>query len=168
MAETPRSYFHREAASVRSAELLNFKLTHPKKQLTTAQKAGIRYEQKVFSHLIDELPLKITFHPAFRFNNGKKYDEYAIPDALHFAADGTINIIEIKLTHTADAWHQLNKFYLPIIQKVYPEKKINCIEICRSYDSTIKLPSSTTIIDVLSVFCASYQPSYGVYIWSER
>lgn len=147
------------------AELLAFPLRHPKSRTTVAQRAGLRYETKAFLHLIFRLDHEVMCHPAFKFSNHTHLTEYAIPDAIYISKN-TLTIFEIKLRHTADAWHQLNKLYLPILQKAYPAMHINLCEVCRYYDPTVKLQGSTTLLDDVVQFASAPQQSYGIYIWN--
>ena len=163
---TPPTYAKREAGEVKSAKLLPFKLQHPKTKHTYAQRAGLLFERKAFLHLEKELGA-VLFHPAFRFNSGKRFDEHAIPDALYIH-DNILTIFEIKLSHTADAWYQLKLLYLPIVSKVYPDFHINLVEICKSYDPSIRLAETPEIIDSLHHFCCTPKPTFGVYIWRGR
>lgn len=157
----------RDATACRSAQLLDFKLHHPKRKQSHAQRAGIRYEKKTLKHLSLELPEPVMYHPAFRFNAGTPYDEHAIPDAIYLH-EGTLTIFEIKLKHTADAWFQLNKLYKPILARAYPGARINLCEICRDYDPSIRLPGRIEKLDTLDAFVSTPQDAYGIYLYSGR
>jgi hypothetical protein len=168
---TPPVHAKREAGDVQRAELLEFKLKHPNaaKRRSYAQQLGLRYERKVLVHLLETLDKNVIFQPAFRFRSaGTAFDQFAIPDALYLSPSNVLTIFEIKLRHTADAWYQLKRLYLPIIQKAYPAiDRINLVEICANYDNSIKLPS-TTIVDDLAAWTAEARPQFGVYLWSGR
>jgi hypothetical protein len=165
MTLTPPTYATRVAGNVRSAELLTFDLNHPKgKKKTVAQKLGLAYERKALKMIENELDTLICPHPTFRYNSGHGLDQYAIPDAIYLK-DEVLTIFEIKLSHSADAWHQLNNLYKPIVQKAYPHLHINLCEVCRNYDRSIKLPR-VEFVDDLARFASSKQDKFGIYIWS--
>jgi hypothetical protein len=165
---TPPRYSTRDATDCRSAQLIPFPPRHKQtKRPSPAQKLGLRYEVKAFKHLSMELDSAVFFHPAFRFNAGKPFDEHAIPDAIYLH-EGILTIFEIKLKHTADAWYQLRKLYLPVVQKAYPGAEINLCEICREYDPSIRLAGDVTFVENLNHFVARRSPAFGIYIWSGR
>ena len=168
---TPPTYAKRNAEDVVTAELLKFKLYHPPKRRSAAQRLGLKYEKDVCSELLTTLdPVKgsLLFQPAFRFNAGRAFDEHAIPDIVYLAPSNVITIFEIKLKHTADAWYQLRKLYRPIVAKAYPGHAINLCEVCKWYDPSIKLIGETEIVDNLWDWTNKPQTGFGIYIWSER
>lgn len=169
MSQTPPTFSHRIAGKVISAQLLEFKLKHPRsKAPTPAQKRGIAYEKKFLKAHTKLFP-SLIHHPAFRFSSDRdeRFWQYAIPDALLLLND-TINLFEVKYTHTADAWFQLHRLYLPIVQNAFPDSKINLIEVCRNYDPAVRLAGDITIVEDLLSFCSKEQRSFGIYIWSGR
>ncbi len=169
MNVTPPTHSTRIAGEVYSAELIDFKpkASHAKKSY--AQQLGLRYERRALVHLSAELERTVSWHPAFRFRaEGKQFDQFAIPDAIYLSSSNVLTIFEIKLKHTADAWHQLKKLYLPIVSKVYPDVVgINLCEICSTYDRGIRLPQ-TTIVETLTAFTSAPTEFFGVYLWSGR
>lgn len=165
MKITPPTYSTREAGEVRSAELLTFDLQHRRdKKKSPAQKLGLQYERRALKMLQGELPFEICPHPTFRFNSGARLSQFAIPDAIYIEGS-VLTVFEIKLSHSADAWHQLNSLYKPIIQKAYPHIHINLCEICRNYDRSIKLPR-VEFVDNLTCFVSTPSDRFGIYIWS--
>lgn len=70
------------------------------------------------------------------------------PDGLIFDLNaGRITIVEIKLSHTADAFYQLMYLYLPVIEAMFPRKlwKINLTELVRWYDKDTYFPYPTQL-----------------------
>jgi hypothetical protein len=168
MIVTPPTHSTRIAGEVYSAELIDFKPKPSHAKKSVAQQLGLRYERRALVHLAAELEKPVVFHPAFRFRSeGKQFDQFAIPDALYISSSNVLTIFEIKLKHTADAWHQLKKLYLPIVAKAYPGYEINLCEICASYDRGVQIPKAT-IIDLLPAFAATPTDFFGVYLWSGR
>lgn len=166
---TPPRFATRDATECRTAELLEFPPQHKRKTRSSpAQKLGLRYEARVFRHLAMELDRAVFFHPAFRFNANRPFDEHAIPDAIYLSEAGILTIFEVKLKHTADAWYQLRKLYLPVVQKAYPGTQINLCEICREYDPSIVLPRPPQFVEKLNEFTSVKQNEFGIYLWSGR
>ncbi len=131
--------------------------------------AGIRYENKARANLGIELE-NCTFNPAFRFKPEGGPSELAIPDALAFSSKGDIlTIVEIKVTHTNQAYRQLNNLYLPIIRAAFPQITcINLLEMCKNYDPTVRLPGHIRIVERLDDFIQNPSDGFGIYIWSGR
>ena len=50
--------------------------------------------------------------------------------------------MEVKIRHTADAWWQLHKLYKLVLQEVFPDKRIVCIEVCRTFDPAVVFPGT--------------------------
>lgn len=161
---SPPAFAKRNAEGVLDSKLLDFKLKHSKSRSSPAQKAGLRYEKRALVHLALELDERLTSHPAFKFNQGKRLDEFAIPDAIYFGEE-VLTIFEIKIRHTADAWYQLKRLYLPVVQRAYPEKIINLCEVYRSFDSSVVLPNAVQVDD-LKAFCSKPHSGFGMYFWS--
>ena len=69
----------------------------------------------------------------------------AIPDALIFDRD-TLLVVEIKLRHSADAFHQLERFYLPIVRKALPHFRVVPLEIVHFYDPRVRLAKPQLIL----------------------
>jgi hypothetical protein len=167
---TPPLHSTRIAGQVQQAELLEFKLKHPNQRRSAAQSLGLRYEKKALVHLLQELDENVSFHPAFKFQSANaKFPQYAIPDALYLSKDNVLTIFEIKLKHTADAWYQLKRLYLPIVEKAYPgfAGRINLCEVCANFDTSIRLPS-IEMVDNLQQWTAAHRAAFGVYLWSGR
>lgn len=168
MNYTPPIHSRRDVGDVRTAELLPFRLQHPEKKRSAAQRLGISYERKALAHLAIELPHEVLNHPAFRFRSaGKAFDEHAIPDAIYLAKS-VLTIFEIKIRHTADAWYQLRKLYLPVVQKAYPGYAINLVEVCKGFDPSIRLQGEVQLVEDLDSFTSEARIAFGIYLWSGR
>lgn len=123
-------------------------ISRPRKQ---SKKLGISYEKKVsaqLSQIYGDLFLPqicFQFEDSSRLNLGKSQSCYI--DGILFSRDWKSAIlVEIKLRHSADAFHQLWNFYRPIVQKAFPSLEIGCLEICRWYDPSIVLPKKPAFV----------------------
>lgn len=115
---------------------------------TPAQKAGLRYEQRV--HDVLSAIYGANYRPApsilFRDISGVRR---AIPDGL-LRVDDLCVLIEIKLSHTERAYWQLKRLYEPLLMRlVVPRTRIVCVELCRSYDPSVNFPGPHVVIDSL-------------------
>lgn len=126
-------------------------IARPRQQ---AKKAGISFEKKVCAQLSLTYPERFISQICFKFvdssiwNPGRSQTCYV--DGLLFSADWkSVTLIEIKLRHSADAFHQLWNFYRPIVQKAWPCLQVNCLEICRWYDPAVKLPKPVAFVEAV-------------------
>ena len=105
-----------------------------------AKKAGIRYENKVLKHFTEECGNRFIPGLPFLFQSIKSQPGRAVPDGLLFAKDwSAVSIVEVKLRHSGDAFYQLYKFYLPILEEVFrPALRVVCLEVCQFYDPFVK------------------------------
>lgn len=121
----------------------------PKGGRTAAQRLGLAYEQKVIDVLSAIYADKFMHSVPLLFEDRHGLHR-CIPDAVLRLDDVSIVIIEVKLTHTARAWWQLERLYLPVIrQMVGPHARIYRAEICRSYDPGVAYPGPHTLVNSL-------------------
>lgn len=106
---------------------------------TQAQKMGLRYEQKVHDVLSAIYETRFTPSPCILFEEGTRLRR-AIPDGVLVLGDCVV-VVEVKYTHTEDAWWQLKRLYEPLLSAIYGERLLRCVEVCRSYDPTTSFPS---------------------------
>jgi hypothetical protein len=109
---------------------------------TFAQKAGLRYEQKV--HDI----LSAIYGPAYRPAPSILYEDRsglrrAIPDGLLDLGDRVV-VVEVKLTHCEKAWWQLNRLYVPLLRQLTSKPLWGC-EVVRTYDPDVIWPGPHVI-----------------------
>ena len=134
---------------------------------TYAQKAGLRYERKALQHLVSLHPNFLEHLPFLYLSEGKR--KMAIPDGICFSRHlDCLTIIEIKVRHTEEAWHQLNLLYLPVVKRAFPQHKIKLLEVVRWYEPEIKLPGNTMQVIDPGMHFESEDYDYGIYIWSDR
>jgi hypothetical protein len=134
------SYFKRKLKSELLYAHLAPLIALPKfKPRRPGAKAGLIYEAKVLAAL--RAKPGFIAHLPFCFNEGEG-KKYAIPDGLLFSRDfSEVCVVEIKIRHTADAYHQLNDFYIPIVHRAFGGAlRVFGLEICKNYDPLIRLP----------------------------
>ena len=122
-----------------------------KTRFTQVQKAGIRYENRVSKYL------------SFRFGSDNyapkqwiRYDYVGGKYPTHVELDGvvidrktkTLKIVEMKLTHTFRAFHQLEVKYRPLIEDIFPDWNVHIVEICSQVFDTMEDADYVYIDDI--------------------
>lgn len=132
--------------------------------LTVAQRVGLRYERD------------------FNVKMGREYPSYRAGAYIHFDSDSAartvqpdgilefekvVYIFEIKYQHVPEAWWQLTKLYRPLVERVFKQKPVRCVEVCRSYDPATGFPCEIELISDLAGWLKRDEPPdvFGVYKW---
>ena len=114
-----------------------------KQKLEGARAFGVRYEKKVHEEMLRLFPEWYLPSPWFEFydRHGRRWCQ---PDGLLIdLTQREIVIIEVKSSHTGEAWWKLWRMYLPVVQKVFgPDFRYRCLEIVRYYDPDILFPGA--------------------------
>lgn len=106
---------------------------------TAAQRAGLRYEDKVLSALELEFGSALRRAPVIEFFDASG-PRRIIPDAFVYL-NGMLVILEVKISHRDGAWWQLRRLYEPVVRLLTdPGVSIAICEICRTSDFTIPYP----------------------------
>lgn len=120
---------------------------HSRRDMTEAQKAGLRYEDKIQAELFTH-NTEYMISPTFHFVDDSGF-RTIIPDGL-FSFPDRVVIIEIKSQHMPEAWWQLEKLYRPVVMARRPLCPILCLEICRSYDPAMPFPAEFQLFSSLA------------------
>lgn len=110
---------------------------------TPAQRSGLRYEAKVQNAISNLFPDYIP-SPHVQFLDSAGW-RTCIPDGL-LSLREALFIFEIKNQHSPESWWQLEKLYRPVLQILYPSKRIFCLEVCRLFDPATPYPAEFTLI----------------------
>ena len=112
---------------------------------STAQKLGLRYEQKVYKEILKE-NCTAVFQPWFEYSDdsGKSW---CSPD-IYFTLGGTIYIVECKLKYKKRAITKLKKLYRPLFQRFFPDHKIKMIQCFKNFEFGTKLKPVFTLDEV--------------------
>lgn len=81
--------------------------------------------------------------PWFEFHTGGKL-RWCQPDGILFDWRlGTLTLVEIKLSHTPDAYYQLKELYSPVVSRVFSPKlwSFRYCEIVKWYDPSRQFPA---------------------------
>ena len=158
------SYFKREVHSVAWAQLCWGDQPKLPKPANAAAKRGARYEKKVLSLLERSFGNRVLPGPLFCFDKGR-----AIPDALLFSEDWkACCVVEVKFRHTGDAWHQLNRFYLPVVRRALPAFRICKLELVAGYDPYQSLPQPVAFLSNAEEAFATREAFHPVLVLTER
>lgn len=151
--DTPRAdevshpYFKRRLeGSLLSARVAWGRSAPVPKPQSAAAKRGLSYERKVLKTLEGNFPRRFVSQLPFTFRTQAKTG-WAIPDGLLFDFDARrVLLIEIKLSHSADAWWQLERFYLPIVAEALRAFTVIPVEICRTFDPAVRLTKAPVLL----------------------
>ena len=110
---------------------------------------GARYEARAQAHLLANYPDNYVPSPWIQFatQTGLRYCQ---PDGLFFDLPrAQLTIIEIKLKHTARAWWQLQRLYLPVVKEIFPAHcwHYSLLEVCCWLDPSEPFPTTYDLID---------------------
>lgn len=135
---------------------------------SAAAKLGVRFEAKVVRALSSTYGNRFVSGLPFFFQTCGTRGR-AIPDGLLFAARGRgLVIIEVKLRHSTDAWHQLEEFYLPIVREAGWPFDVTCLEVCKYYDPAVRLPKAVAFVSSAEEALEVRECFHPVLIWDSR
>lgn len=131
---------------------------------SAAHKRGLAYEQSVFELLEATFGNAFMPNPWLWFRDNRGYRRCQ-PDGLLFFP-GRVVIVEVKLSHVAAAYWQLRRLYAPVIEHLCPQRKIELLEITRSYDPAVALPELVGLVDDLfSIETSPLGTQMKVFSW---
>lgn len=89
---------------------------------------GLRYQTFASEVLATQVDVDYP-GPWLKFEVGGN-TRWAQPDWLGFnVLQGVIYVVEMKLTRVPDAWWQLNRLYIPLLEKVFPKWTLVPVEV---------------------------------------
>ena len=137
-----------------------------KRRATGARAAGLAYEKKAQQMLMEKYASYYVQGPWFSFfRDGCRQLQYCQPDGLMIDFhNGTINVVEIKLRHTSDAWWQVRHLYIPVVSKLFGERDwvYGAQEVCKWFDPDEPFPEDYVMLTQPAV---SPIGKFGVHIW---
>lgn len=109
-----------------------------------ARAEGVRYEKKVQAYLQDRFADHYAPGPWIRFTTRQTPKwRWCQPDGLLFdLTQGIITLIEIKYSHTPNAWWQTKHLYAPVLRHLFPAHlwELQFCEIVKWYDPLTLFP----------------------------
>jgi hypothetical protein len=109
---------------------------------TKLEKDGIRYERKVHARFSNEYGLAYIPSMWFEYHDGETV-KYCQPDGLMlFPDEKRMVIVEIKRSHTPEAFWQLEHLYVPVLRAFMRESgwQIATCEVVKWFDPTTRFP----------------------------
>lgn len=114
------------------------------RRYTGRRAEGVRYERKVQAHLLDLFPDTYLASPWLHFKPaGQDKWRWCQPDGLLIDLEnGILTVLEVKYSHTSDAWWQVRELYTPVLQKIFPLSlwAYQACEIVKWYDPATAFP----------------------------
>jgi len=129
-----------------------------------ARLAGLAYERRAQEYLEKRFEGFYVRSPWLVYLLGMDQKvRWCQPDGLVFNFQNlTITIVEIKLKHTSEAYHQVKNLYAPILKAIFPRWQLRAVEMVKWYDGTEYFPAEYTMIDDLGL---PPRNGFGVHIW---
>jgi hypothetical protein len=127
---------------------------------------GIRYEGKVQEHLHGLYGDLYVPSPWFKFQRRDGIWNYAQPDGLLFDFHrGLVTIVEVKYSHTSEAYFQLIDKYVPLLRTFLPNKalwQIATCEVVNWFDKSIAYPCEIKLRKTVDL---ARPGEFAVHIW---
>lgn len=141
-----------------------FEITEPKKG---NKRKGILYERKAQRYLMGCLGEMYWPSPwiAFKADNNRRV-RWIQPDGILVDPEaGLITVVEIKYSHTIDAYLQLEMKYIPVLKWLFPERlwRFAALEVVHWFDPTIKFPRGFRMVKNPALMRGS---DFGVHIYN--
>ena len=132
--------------------------------VSAAQQAGLRFERKINARLEEKLGNKWNYQPRLAFRDGRGEKRVCIPDGIIIAPEYSI-VVEIKISHMAEAWWQLNELYLPVLKKLNP-LPWKMLEIVKTYDPAVEFPVEVNLVTDLVEWMKNPSDQFAVFVWA--
>lgn len=133
---------------------------------TEVRKAGRRYEDKVQEMLLKRYPDSYVASPwlCFKDRTRKAHHSWCQPDGwLIDLQRGLITIMEVKLSHTSDAWWQIRHLYEPVTRALFgSEWRYAACEVTRFCDPNVRFPEDITLTPDPAML---WDGAFGVHVW---
>jgi hypothetical protein len=129
---------------------------------------GVAYERKVQKFLADELGFQYLPSPWIRYKLLSGSIHWAQPDGIYFDLfRGLYTIVEIKLSHTPDAYEQIWNLYHPLLASIFPSDiwVVRGLEVVKWYDPHTHFPGKHRLRKEINE--VKFDET-GVLIWNPR
>ena len=116
------------APAAEALEIISAQLVDPRKHGRASSPAaaqGLRFERAVAKSLLAlslEEHFTVEHNPFIQYWTVHALHAYCEPDFVLTLQDGTVVVVECKLTWVPDALEKLQRLYLPVVAKIYPAK----------------------------------------------
>jgi len=122
------------------------------KILRGSKRQGQLFEERVNKELRKNLGRQYVKSPWLRYFLRNEKPRICQPDGIYIdAGNKIVTIVECKYTFCAQAWHQINKLYRPVIEAWHPEFKTRGVQVFKNYQPSIKYPESPRVIEFADI-----------------
>lgn len=140
-----------------------------KRRLRGSRGRGVAYERKVLDELRTRYPGALVASPWFRYREqGSSEWHWCQPDALLVdAVERLVILVEVKLSHTVQAYWQTKLLYEPVLRWLFIPGawSLATLEITRWYDPSVPFPFRP----VMTPEPTQAPPDmFSVWIWDKR
>lgn len=151
MPRAPNGFYTPQG--IKSARILDSRPSFIRsKRVTGAYRRGIVYERKALDRLeseVSSIPESVFLRsPWIEYidDNGKHWCQ---PDAVGWSARSAPAgfVWEVKYKHCAEAWFQIWRLYIPVLERIYPSIKWQGIEVVKWFDASISFPEQFELSD---------------------
>jgi len=133
------------------------------KELSEAQRRGLRYEAAVTARLEGELEGQFISQLPFEFRTELTIST-AIPDGIILSVEKPeVIVVEIKVSHSADALAQL-EFYRGIVAAAFRLRRVRMLAIVQMCEPWTRLPRKFDVVNELSD-ALHQENEYLVLVW---
>lgn len=118
---------------------------------TARQKIGLRYEHRIQCQLQEQFELRYIPSQWWKYHDGQRIRYCQFDGLLLNDEQRTVTIVEIKYSHTSDAYWQLENVYVPVLRaflKASPWLVATC-EVVKWFDGTLHYPRQPTLVSGL-------------------
>lgn len=113
-----------------------------KRTYTGRRAQGVRYEKRVQEHLQELFPHTYVPSPWIHFLADGRW-RWCQPDGLIVDAErGRIIVVEVKYSHTPEAWWQVERLYLPVLRLCFEPRlwTFERCEVVKWFDPAVQFP----------------------------
>lgn len=109
---------------------------------TKLEKDGLRYERKVHERLHDQHGLAYIASQWFDYFDGESVKHCQPDGLLLFPASRVLLIVEVKRSHTPEAYWQLEHLYVPVLRAFMRDSSwsIATCEVVKWFDPCTRFP----------------------------
>lgn len=116
-------------------------------KLRGSKRAGITYETRVGDALYEKFGDMVWGNIWIGYSDLVYGERVCSPDfVIVDVVKGIITIVECKLSHTADAWRQINDVYFPVVRNLFPGFEVRGIEVCKNFEMSRDYPVRPNIV----------------------
>lgn len=148
VSEPPSAYNQRILPEwVRPSERPQF-LQEPQRR-TKRQRQGISYERLVHSKLQDQHGLNYIAGQWWRYSTGGRVRFCQTDGILLVPEKRMLVLIEVKYSHTVDAFWQLENLYVPILKKFLQQSNyvLATVEVVKWFDPAVRYPRQPRLLE---------------------